>query len=224
MKRYLPPFLFLLLLFLLTGGQAYAQAEPDRGLGLDKEKWEALAGGLDYPAPALKQEVEHGPRVKEARSWATFLKVLAVLAVIGIIALILRYLMAGESIFSPKNRKFNGGLAINLENVEAHLPDADMPELIRQALQAGDYKMAVRLHYLGLIQGLAQRGWIEWKREKTNGDYLQEIQTQPVFDHFRELTGIFERVWYGDYPMEEGAYRQVAGQFSACERTINQQV
>ncbi|MCB9282586.1 MAG: DUF4129 domain-containing protein [Lewinellaceae bacterium] len=222
MKRYVSCFLSLLFLFLLPGGQAYAQAEPDRGVGLDKEKWEVLAGELDYSAPVQQEEVKKAPSVKEARGWSILLKVMAVLAAIGIIALILRYLLAGESVFSPKNRKFSGQLAINLEDVEAHLPDADMPEFIRRALQAGDYRMAVRLHYLSLIQGLTRRGWIEWKREKTNGDYLREIQERPVFGQFRELTGIFERVWYGDYPLEEGAYRQVAGHFADCERSINQ--
>ncbi|MBK7409620.1 MAG: DUF4129 domain-containing protein [Saprospirales bacterium] len=221
MKRYLLISFFLGCPLIWAGGDLSAQAEPDRGVKLDKEKWETLAKELDYQAPMVQKEEPEAPDPKKAMGWAIVLKVLAVLAVIGIIVLILFNLMGGASLFGPKNRKFGGKLEINLDNIEAHLPDADMPGFIRDALSAGDYKMAVRLHYLSLIQALARKEWIEWKRDKTNGDYLQEIQARPVFDNFRELTGVFERIWYGDYHLEEVAYRQVAGRFIAVEETLH---
>lgn len=221
MKRLLLFGFSLWCLLMWADGSLSAQAEPDRGVKLDKEKWETLAKELDYQAPMVEKEEPEAPDMKKARGWATILKVLAVLAVIGIIVLILFNLLGGESFFGRKNRKFERGIQINLANIEANLPHADMPGFIQEALSAGDFKMAVRLHYLALIQTLARREWIEWKQDKTNGDYLQEIQTRPIVDNFRELTGIFERIWYGDYPLEEPVYRQVAGRFLAVEETLN---
>ena len=205
----------------LAGPLLHAQTQPGRAGRLDVEKWKTLTGELDYPIPELPAEEQ--PLQGDAETtveWPQFLKVLVLLVAIAIIALILQRLLSGESLFGPKNKKIGQGLKIDLEHIEANLPDADIPDFIREALQAGDYKMAVRLHYLGLIQLLARKEWIDWKRDKTNGDYLLETSSRPVFEDFRKATLVFERIWYGDRRLGARAYQEIAGDFAALERTI----
>jgi len=225
MKRNLLFSCLILFLVQWTGNGLYAQAEPDRGLLLDEEKWELWAGEMDFTPPTQefekKDEAARSSKIERERRWASVLKVLAILAAVGIIVLILRYLLAGEALFSPKNKKIEKEVQINLENIESNLPEADLPVFIDKALEGGDFKMAVRLHYLALIQALAQKEWIEWQPEKTNGDYMQEMQDRPVFDQFGTLTRVFERIWYGDYPLEKEAYAQVAEQFALINNQIS---
>jgi hypothetical protein len=210
-------FLSTLLLLLLPAASPQAQEEGR----LSREKWERLSKKLDYPTPAADEmeEIQTTDPRKE-RAWSAFFKVLAILGGIAIIAFILFQLLSGDSLFAPKNRKFDNSLSINLENIEANLPEADLPDFIRQALLAGDYRMAARLHYLRLIQLLSEREWIRWKKEKTNGDYLRELASRPFFDDFRQATDIFERIWYGDRRLNARSYGEVAAQFSALERNI----
>ncbi|MBK6901252.1 MAG: DUF4129 domain-containing protein [Saprospirales bacterium] len=214
--------LFLLFPVFPTGeGALHAQTEPGPVGRLDREKWKLLTEDLNYPVPAafVEEEVlEEDP--EETNRWLLFFKILAVLFVVGVMAFVIRQLMSGEGFFRPRNRKFDKGLQIKLEQIEANLPDANIPDFVQEALQAGDYKMAVRLHYLGLIQLLAQKQWIDWKREKTNGDYLREVRTRPVYEGFREATLVFERIWYGDRRLGANAYRKIAAQFADLQQII----
>lgn len=209
-------FLSTLLLLLLPAASPQAQEEGR----LSREKWERLSTKLDYPTPAAEIEEIQTSDPRKEKAWSTFFKVLAILGAIAIIAFILFQLLSGDSLFAPRNRKFDKGLSINLENIEANLPEADLPDFIRQALLAGDYRMAARLHYLRLIQLLSEREWIRWRKEKTNGDYLRELASRPFFDDFRQATDIFERIWYGDRRLNARSYGEVAALFSALERNI----
>ncbi len=213
--------LLSLLLILCAGqGALHGQTEPSRSDQWDREKWAELTEELDYPAPQYLEEEEEMQQSGPSRGWVTFFKILAVLGAIGILAFIIMQLQTGESLFGAKNRKLEKGPPIDLENIEENLPDADIPDFIRSALGAGDYKMAVRLRYLGLIQSLARRSWISWERDKTNGDYLLEMGARPVFEAFRDATLVFERIWYGNRDLEEGAYRRIAAQFEELEQQI----
>lgn len=213
-------FLFLLPALCAGPGALHGQTEPSRSDQWNREKWAELTEGLDYPAPQyLEEDAEIEPK-GPSRGWVAFFKILAVLGAIGIIAFIITQLQTGESLFGARNRKLGKDLQIDLEHIEENLPAADIPDFIRNALQAGDFKMAVRLHYLGLIQSLARRDWISWKRDKTNGDYLREMGARPVFEAFRDVTLVFERIWYGNRNLEEETYRLIAAQFEELEQQI----
>jgi hypothetical protein len=213
--------LLSLLLVLCAGpGALHGQTEPSRSDQWDREKWAELTEGLDYSAPQYLEEEAEVAQSGPSRGWVTFFKILAVLGAIGIIAFIILQLQTGESLFGAKNRKLEKGPPIGLENIEENLPEADIPDFIRNALGVGNYKMAVRLHYLGLIQSLAKRSWISWERDKTDGDYLREMGGRPVFEAFRDATLVFERIWYGNRDLEEGAYRRIAAQFEELEQQI----
>ncbi|MDV7395353.1 DUF4129 domain-containing protein, partial [Arthrospira platensis SPKY1] len=111
-------------------------------------------------------------------------------------------------------------LQISLEDIEDNLLEANIPDHLREAIRSGDYKMAIRLHYLALIQSLAHQRLIRWEREKTNGDYLRELQAHPLFADFREMTLVFERVWYGDRTVSEPDYRAIEARFAKTAKQV----
>jgi hypothetical protein len=205
--------LILLVSFATTG----AQSEPVLERRLDREKWEELTNDLDYPVSSRPIEEEE---TRPARNWGPALKVAAVIVSVALIAFMLSQLLSGKSLFSPANRKIQTDLHISLEDIEDNLLEADIPDHLREALRAGDYKMAIRLHYLALIQSLAHRRLIRWEREKTNGDYLRELQAHPLFADFREMTLVFERIWYGDRAVSEPDYRAIEARFSEAAKQV----
>jgi hypothetical protein len=88
----------------------------------------------------------------------------------------------------------------------------------------GDFRLALRSVYLGLLAGLAQREWLTIRRDRTNRDYLNEFtrrwrrrpraaleQQIEIPEKLRGSLRQFDRVWYGSYvptPEAVAAYRQ----------------
>ena len=50
---------------------------------------------------------------------------------------------------------------------------------------------------------------IQWEIQKTNGNYLQEMFEHHLFDNFKNLTLIFERVWFGEVEIDEKNYEKL---------------
>ncbi len=67
-----------------------------------------------------------------------------------------------------------------------------------QMARTGDIRGAIRKGYIALICELGDRRLIGLARHRTNRDYLRELSgTQPIYPEVKEMTGIFERHWYG---------------------------
>ena len=88
----------------------------------------------------------------------------------------------------------------------------------------GDFRLALRSVYLGLLAGLAQREWLTIRRDRTNRDYLNEFtrrwrrrpqaaleQRIEIPEKLRGSLRQFDRVWYGSHvptPEAVATYRQ----------------
>ena len=88
----------------------------------------------------------------------------------------------------------------------------------------GDFRLALRSVYLGLLAGLAQREWLTIRRDRTNREYLNEFtrrwrrrpqaaleQQIEIPDKLRGSLRQFDRVWYGSHvptPEAVADYRQ----------------
>jgi len=77
---------------------------------------------------------------------------------------------------------------------------------LQKAEREKDYRRAIRLQYLEVLKELTDRGWIDWKPNKTNREYDNELRDTPWRKKFQNLTLIFEYVWYGEFEIGESTY------------------
>jgi hypothetical protein len=91
---------------------------------------------------------------------------------------------------------------------------------LEEAMQRGDYRECVRIYFLFAMKDLIQRRWIFWKKEKTNIHYIIEMQGRKGAREFEEIVGIYDLVWYGDYVIDEEAYRRMQPVLDAHYKTI----
>ena len=87
----------------------------------------------------------------------------------------------------------------DIEDIE--VIDADSG--LEIALKAENYREAVRMLFIKLLQVLVAEDSIEWKPEKTNRDYLREMRQHPKINHFNNLVIAYERIWYGSEPIDK---------------------
>jgi hypothetical protein len=107
--------------------------------------------------------------------------------------------------------EFEGGRT----RIEENIHEIDFDPLLEEAVRAGDYRRATRLLYLKGLRRLSERGLIEWRRDKTNHDYLRELNGTDLADPFARGTILFEYVWYGDFPIDRESYGPIAERLRA---------
>ncbi|NQX78059.1 DUF4129 domain-containing protein [Gilvibacter sp.] len=104
---------------------------------------------------------------------------------------------------------------------EEDLAQIDLQALIDEALQQGDYRLAVRYMFLKALKELSGKRLIEWHFEKTNNDYLRELESDQLKDEFKTVSRLYDYVWYGEFPIDKQRFNQAAQRFEQLQKTIN---
>lgn len=223
--RYLHLFsLFVFLLFssIAFGNDSTAVVKKN----LSKTVWKEATKNLDYRKTPKEYASNWQP--PDIRGWGDFfsalaplLKLVVYLLIAALIGLLL-YVLVGKDLLSKNSNKRikQGTESIDIEAIERNPFEVDLQNLLRNAIEAGEYKLAVRLYYLILIKELSLKNHIYWKKDKPNYQYLQETSKYPYHPEFQKATMIFEYVWYGDTTIQSAEYSQIATTFSNLQKNI----
>ncbi|MEE9437846.1 MAG: hypothetical protein V3V14_02530 [Saprospiraceae bacterium] len=92
----------------------------------------------------------------------------------------------------------------NLSDEE--IDEIDVDKGLKDALVAQDYRMAIRMLFIRLLQHLVKEKSIIWKLKKTNRDYLNEMVEHKNYSKFRTLVMAYDNVWYGSQPIDKIYY------------------
>jgi hypothetical protein len=95
------------------------------------------------------------------------------------------------------------------ENILASdLPENEWMAMARDLLERGDMRLAIRAMYLASLAHLADMGIISLARHKTDREYEKELALRgevlsEITSAFKDLTGVFERSWYGMHTISQ---------------------
>lgn len=124
--------------------------------------------------------------------------------------------MTNMGLFGKKNMGERLGHSLLDDNI--HTINFDIA--IQQAIEAGNYRLAVRLLYLQSLKNLADLQLINWQLNKTNFAYVYELNGRSYQQPFIELTSQFETNWYGDIPIEAQEFGRVRNKFDLFNRQL----
>ncbi|HMQ49948.1 MAG TPA: DUF4129 domain-containing protein [Saprospiraceae bacterium] len=204
----------------------------------NRNKWQELKEGIDYTETSRNKQKEaaheaeksqgrydevrqNRPMTVDSQLGNIIMKFILILGAVVIIVLLLRSILGLE--VRPKNKKLRkaGSVGnINLEDIEANIYESDLNAYVRQALSQGQYSLAVRLYYLALLKELSLKKMIHWKRDKTNRQYLLEMNKTNHAEDFERITQTFEQVWYGDRRMDKADFEEVEPIFQSMIQRI----
>ena len=230
---------WMLLLFLMTvntglWGQDFTETDyidPVEYRDFSSKDWESLVEELDYSGEPKKEKVDReltpspsgsssstrtSPR-RSPFSWfkggSDIMKVILIFGLAGLVGwLMFRLMGQGETkIASPT--ELENGQHISLERIEEQLEQTNVDHFIQDAEANGAYHKAVRLHFLALLKTLSETGQLQWKKDRTNRVYLNQMKDSELFVDFRDLTMDYERIWYGDHHPEQALYQHLRKRF-----------
>ena len=139
---------------------------------------------------------------------AGLIKLLGYVAIVILVAVITYFVFSGIK----RDTKISS-VESDLEAFE-ELEEIDADVGLKDALAAGDFRMAIRMQFILVLQYLSDSKAIDWKPDKTNRDYQRELHGSLHYPHFRELSHIYEWVWYGNTFIDARSYATFGPKFA----------
>jgi hypothetical protein len=190
----------------------------------DKKQWKKIVGNTSYNEKKKEKEKEKEKDEKKSTSisspWSgPILTVIFYVVIIAIVLLILWSILKNVSLdMKLKKNADLGDDAANIENIEV----VDIDSFLKKARAEKNYRLAIRLYYLGLLKRLNETGAINWKKDKTNLDYLTELFTRDYhYSDIKRVTLAYEEVWYGERVLTDDTFAIVSQSFENIFSKLN---
>ena len=106
---------------------------------------------------------------------------------------------------------------INANTIE----HTDINALINHAEKEKNFRLAIRYHYLLVLKTLSLKNHIIYQDDKTNADYLNEINGKPFGDTFLYASYLYNYIWYGKFNIEAPQYARAKANFTALLKQVN---
>lgn len=213
--------IYLFIIFMMPLLASAQEREDVQRRDFKKEAWHRAKEGIDYSdrSKKVKKDTQKNKKQQGASqkpftfggNASPVLKVLIIALLVVALFFLIRSLLG---LNNPKNKIVKPILSVEeLEQLEDNLHQADLEDFIQRALAQGNYALAIRLYYLAILKALSLQHLITWKKDKTNRDYLREMNHSPMAADFSNITAIFERIWYGNINLQQQDFEQVAPKF-----------
>lgn len=186
---------------------------------LSLKEWEDKKKEIEYSKKPRVEEVKKEnqeeksfeiPPIETAPGWIKSPTVKWIAATVFILLLVLTlYYILRNVQFSKEQKISSDIISFAIDNAEKDLEKAELDQLLEQCIAQKEFRSAVRILYLKTIQNLHLSGKIQWKKEKTNRNFLNEMRNDKAYPMFRQLTWSYETVWYGDHAIEEVHFRKI---------------
>lgn len=180
-------------------------------LRLDEEAWRKMVKDVNYDeeqATAEKEEYETGSNTTN-RSWniddSFWQPIFFGIIIVVILVFILLIIRRSRIPVQVNERRTE---ARTLEEAEENLPDVTLNNIYSEALEEGDYKSALRIRFLMILQKMIDEQMITWKKWKTNEQYAAELSSGHLQNLFAGIVKIFDEAWYGDVALTQSAFEE----------------
>ncbi len=103
---------------------------------------------------------------------------------------------------------------------EELVKNEDLPALIKEAIQNGNFRIAIRYYYLLQLRKLDELKLIEYQFQKTNREYSEEISDDQIRKVFGETTRFYEFIWYGAFPVTHSEFNLAQNEFQKLNKML----
>src|SRR5688500_6533948 len=178
---------------------------------MKKDKEFAYANDMSYWKAEAPRERSGLERFFSALSKSTALKVILYSMLIAAIIYILYQVMVVNNcfIFSRSRRNRLAGDASHNVSINENLD-----EKIKEAIDNSNYRQAIRYMYLKTLKVLSDNNVITLHAKSTNQDYIRQMYKHDDLGQFRQLTRIYEYVWYGEFDPTETQFEIIRTNFN----------
>jgi len=137
-----------------------------------------------------------------------------------LIFILLRFFLKVNSNRIVTKSQAKGDVMISEE--EQIIKNEDILALINSAISSGNFRLAIRYYYLLALKYLTVSNHIVWKPQKTNDDYLKELEDGDLQSDFEKITKIYDYIWYGELNVTAARFEMLKSNFEHLNSKLNQ--
>ncbi len=167
---------------------------------MKKDKDFAYANDMSYWERRPPRERNWFDRMMSALSQSVALKFILYSLLTAVIIFGLYQVMVVNNFFilsrAKRNRNSKG------EKAEESVSE-NLDQKINEAIYSKNYRHAIRYMYLKSLKVLSDNNLITLHSKSTNQDYIRQLYNYNNLGQFRQLTRIYEYVWYGEFDPTE---------------------
>ena len=167
---------------------------------MKKDKDFAYANDMSYWVRQAPRDRNWLDRMMSALSRSVALKFMLYALLTAAIIFGLYQVMVVNNFFilsrTKKTRNAKG------ETVEVSVNE-NLDQKINEAINSKSYRHAIRYMYLKTLKVLSDNNLITLHAKSTNQDYVRQLYNYDNLGQFRQLTRIYEYVWYGEFDPTE---------------------
>lgn len=190
---------------------------------IPKQKVQKLKSDEDYwyanlTPPRKKNEPSQKRESVFDKGW--FNTLFWIIVIGGFLALLIWFLATSNvRLFQKRLKTIDGG---NLTEAETeNIFEIKFEKEIQKAIDASNFRLAVRLMYLRTLKDLSLRNLINYTHEKTNSDYLFQLAGSPYYKNFFRLTRSFDYTWYGHFSLSQESFSVIQNDFNSFKQQLS---
>ena len=219
-------FLFIgsLQLFAQEEDISYESFSPENSIEKQRNFDDDLSSKYNSDDFKYKDDVEKKPKKTGPNFPSTFLsKVVHFFVTIFpyLLALIIIFIVV-KALIGEDFKWFNASRNKKVERVsilsseeESYLENEDYSKLIALSKQKGDYRNATRYYYLLLLKSMSNKGLITFDKDKTNTEYIFDLQKKELRKPFSYLLYIYDYVWYGEFNVNQTNFEVIESNYES---------
>lgn len=209
----------------------YSSSSSTKNKSVEYEELRNFKGNLkekynteDFTYKELEPEKIEAPEQKMdttflANLFMFFGKIFPFLLGLVIIFIILKAFLGTEAgIWNLKKSTKKAPKTLVYEDEDIHETDFDV--LLQNAIQKKEYRLAIRYYYLSVLKLLTDKKMIEYHKDKTNSEYLFELENKEIRSKFSYLSYVFTYVWYGEFPVDETAFKIAENKYQSFKKAL----
>lgn len=140
---------------------------------------------------------------------------------LALIVIAIAYFVFRKDLSSLFSKNKTLAQELKTKNIDLTLDNETLRGQLDEAIARKDYKEAVRLFYNITLKGLNDASLIQFRGQKTNSQYIREVNGIVVKEPFKNLTYYFEYIFYGDFEASEFVFNKTKEHFSELEDLIS---
>jgi hypothetical protein len=148
-----------------------------------------------------------------------FQTVLWILIIGGFAAVVILYLAnSNVALFRKKNTIIRSDE--EMETATENIFEINYQREIDKAVSNGNFRFAVRLMFLRVLKNLSDTKAIQYTPDRTNFDYLMQLQSTAHYADFFKLTRNYEYSWYGHFDIDREKFSWIRRDFEDFDQKL----